>query len=117
MHSASYPLWRLSNLLYLTIIIPLYKTVPPPGSIPVDPKTFQDLFTNHWLRLFNTIVFNLILLFHAPNIIECIQSNESATYSGAYEGPNSRTANGGNFPQNLCIHTNEDFPIGICPFV
>lgn len=22
---------------------------------------------------------------------------------------------GGNFPQNLCIHTNEDFPIGICP--
>ena len=32
---------KLSNLLYLTIIIPLYKTVPSPGNVPVTQKHFK----------------------------------------------------------------------------
>ena len=90
---------KLSNLLYLTIIIPLYKTVPSPGNVPVDPKTFQDWFTNHWLRLFSTIVFKKWW-------VTFIMHRISLNVSNRLKALHSRTANGREFPTEF-VHTHQ----------
>lgn len=83
-----------------------------------NPKTFQDWFTNHWLRLFNPIVFkkwcDVTFIMHRISLNVSNRMNALHILEPMRDQILEQQM-GGNFPQNLCIHTNEDFPIGICP--